>query len=162
MSYSVFSYSLLSFLFCISYWSAIPFQVFHKRMPPEAIDLASRLLQYSPSLRCSAVSVCVLSQGHFYGECNFNLKPMNWNNGSPYLVSFHEYVEYRVFCFCESKFLRTCRFSLFMFSPLSREHLSLLYWILVCESSSWVPKKWVLSFILFNQYAFLLRKLYMW
>lgn len=32
------------------------FQVFHKRMPPEAIDLASRLLQYSPSLRCSAVS----------------------------------------------------------------------------------------------------------
>ncbi|CAH2038760.1 unnamed protein product [Thlaspi arvense] len=29
-------------------------QVFHKRMPPEAIDLASRLLQYSPSLRCTA------------------------------------------------------------------------------------------------------------
>lgn len=26
-------------------------------MPPEAIDLASRLLQYSPSLRCTAVSV---------------------------------------------------------------------------------------------------------
>lgn len=33
------------------------FQVFHKRMPPEAIDLASRLLQYSPSLRCTAVSL---------------------------------------------------------------------------------------------------------
>lgn len=32
-------------------------QIFHKRMPPEAIDLASRLLQYSPSLRCSAVSI---------------------------------------------------------------------------------------------------------
>ncbi|KAJ8422565.1 hypothetical protein Cgig2_026769 [Carnegiea gigantea] len=31
-------------------------QVFHKRMPPEAIDLASRLLQYSPSLRCTSVS----------------------------------------------------------------------------------------------------------
>lgn len=31
-------------------------QIFHKRMPPEAIDLASRLLQYSPSLRCTAVS----------------------------------------------------------------------------------------------------------
>ncbi|PWA71156.1 GSK3/SHAGGY-like protein kinase 1 [Artemisia annua] len=30
-------------------------KVFHKRMPPEAIDLASRLLQYSPSLRCSAL-----------------------------------------------------------------------------------------------------------
>ncbi|CAH2059970.1 unnamed protein product [Thlaspi arvense] len=32
-------------------------KVFHKRMPPEAIDLASRLLQYSPSLRCTAVSI---------------------------------------------------------------------------------------------------------
>ncbi|XP_039049536.1 shaggy-related protein kinase eta-like [Hibiscus syriacus] len=31
-------------------------KVFHKRMPPEAIGLASRLLQYSPSLRCTAVS----------------------------------------------------------------------------------------------------------
>jgi hypothetical protein len=35
-------------------------QIFHKRMPPEAIDLASRLLQYSPSLRCSAVSIFLL------------------------------------------------------------------------------------------------------
>ncbi|KAI6668376.1 hypothetical protein NL676_016136 [Syzygium grande] len=33
-------------------------QVFHKRMPPEAIDLASRLLQYSPSLRCAALEAC--------------------------------------------------------------------------------------------------------
>ena len=31
-------------------------QVFHKRMPPEAVDLVSRLLQYSPNLRCNAVS----------------------------------------------------------------------------------------------------------
>ncbi len=30
-------------------------QVFHKRMPPEAVDLVSRLLQYSPNLRCNAV-----------------------------------------------------------------------------------------------------------
>ncbi|KAK7335429.1 hypothetical protein VNO80_27269 [Phaseolus coccineus] len=30
-------------------------KVFHKRMPPEAIDLASRLLQYSPKLRYTAV-----------------------------------------------------------------------------------------------------------
>ena len=37
------------------FWCSM-FQVFHKRMPPEAIDLASRLLQYSPSLRCTAVS----------------------------------------------------------------------------------------------------------
>ncbi|KAL5654122.1 hypothetical protein ACJX0J_033441, partial [Zea mays] len=33
-------------------------KIFHKRMPPEAIDLASRLLQYSPSLRCSALDAC--------------------------------------------------------------------------------------------------------
>ncbi|KAK7259594.1 hypothetical protein RIF29_25203 [Crotalaria pallida] len=32
-------------------------EIFHKKMPREAIDLASRLLQYSPSLRCSAVRV---------------------------------------------------------------------------------------------------------
>ncbi|KAM7254697.1 hypothetical protein ACFE04_019938 [Oxalis oulophora] len=35
-------------------------KVFHKRMPPEAIDLASRLLQYSPSLRCTAVGGPIL------------------------------------------------------------------------------------------------------
>lgn len=29
-------------------------------MPPEAVDLASRLLQYSPSLRCTAVSSSLL------------------------------------------------------------------------------------------------------
>ncbi|KAG9146689.1 hypothetical protein Leryth_005027 [Lithospermum erythrorhizon] len=33
-------------------------KVFNKRMPPEAIDLTSRLLQYSPSLRCSALEAC--------------------------------------------------------------------------------------------------------
>ncbi|GMP74275.1 hypothetical protein CsSME_00031735 [Camellia sinensis var. sinensis] len=33
-------------------------KVFHQRMPPEAIDLASRLLQYSPSLRCTALEAC--------------------------------------------------------------------------------------------------------
>lgn len=30
-------------------------QVFHKQLPLEAVDLVSRLLQYSPNLRCSAV-----------------------------------------------------------------------------------------------------------
>ena len=35
-------------------------KIFHKRMPPEAIDFASRLLQYSPSLRCTAVSIVAL------------------------------------------------------------------------------------------------------
>ncbi|KAK7267143.1 hypothetical protein RIF29_19807 [Crotalaria pallida] len=36
------------------------YKIFHKRMPPEAIDLASRLLQYSPSLRCSALEACAV------------------------------------------------------------------------------------------------------
>ncbi|KAE8681960.1 Shaggy-related protein kinase theta [Hibiscus syriacus] len=30
-------------------------KLFHKRMPPEAVDLVSRLLQYSPKLRCTAL-----------------------------------------------------------------------------------------------------------
>ncbi|KAL7089169.1 hypothetical protein ACP275_13G172100 [Erythranthe tilingii] len=33
-------------------------KVFQKLMPPEAIDLASRLLQYSPNLRLSALDAC--------------------------------------------------------------------------------------------------------
>nr|VDC92687.1 unnamed protein product [Brassica oleracea] len=33
--------------------------IFHKRMPPEAVDLVSRLLQYSPNLRCSALDALV-------------------------------------------------------------------------------------------------------
>ncbi|KAL8475148.1 hypothetical protein ACS0TY_031539 [Phlomoides rotata] len=33
-------------------------KIFHKRMPPEAIDLASRLLQYSSNLRCTALEAC--------------------------------------------------------------------------------------------------------
>ncbi|KAF3550845.1 hypothetical protein DY000_02003672 [Brassica cretica] len=34
-------------------------KIFHKRMPPEAVDLVSRLLQYSPNLRCSALDALV-------------------------------------------------------------------------------------------------------
>ncbi|XVE73912.1 hypothetical protein DITRI_Ditri11bG0156700 [Diplodiscus trichospermus] len=33
-------------------------KIFHKRMPPEAVDLVSRLLQYSPNLRCTALEAC--------------------------------------------------------------------------------------------------------
>ncbi|KAL1567430.1 Shaggy-related protein kinase eta [Salvia divinorum] len=36
-------------------------KVFQKRMPPEAIDLTSRLLQYSPNLRCTALEACAHS-----------------------------------------------------------------------------------------------------
>ncbi|KAI4995084.1 hypothetical protein ZWY2020_034987 [Hordeum vulgare] len=35
-------------------------KVFHKRMPPEAVDLISRLLQYSPKLRCTAISIFIM------------------------------------------------------------------------------------------------------
>ncbi|KOM38275.1 hypothetical protein LR48_Vigan03g165700 [Vigna angularis] len=34
-------------------------KIFHKRMPPEAVDLVSRLLQYSPNLRSTALDACV-------------------------------------------------------------------------------------------------------
>ncbi|CAN1853243.1 Shaggy-related protein kinase epsilon [Linum perenne] len=34
-------------------------KIFHKRMPPEAVDLVSRLLQYSPNLRSTAVEALV-------------------------------------------------------------------------------------------------------
>ncbi|KAE8697561.1 Shaggy-related protein kinase theta [Hibiscus syriacus] len=33
-------------------------KIFHKRLPPEAVDLVSRLLQYSPNLRCTALEAC--------------------------------------------------------------------------------------------------------
>ncbi|KAL4339140.1 hypothetical protein GQ457_08G022880 [Hibiscus cannabinus] len=33
-------------------------KIFNRRMPPEALDLLSRLLQYSPNLRCTAIEAC--------------------------------------------------------------------------------------------------------
>jgi serine/threonine protein kinase len=33
-------------------------KIFHKRVPHEAVDLVSRLLQYSPNLRCTALEAC--------------------------------------------------------------------------------------------------------
>ncbi|XP_062214020.1 shaggy-related protein kinase kappa-like [Phragmites australis] len=34
-------------------------KVFQKRLPPEAVDLVSRFLQYSPNLRCTALEACM-------------------------------------------------------------------------------------------------------
>ncbi|KAL5222933.1 hypothetical protein ABZP36_027646 [Zizania latifolia] len=34
-------------------------KIFHKRMPSEAVDLVSRLLQYSPNLRCTALEALI-------------------------------------------------------------------------------------------------------
>ncbi|KAH0927820.1 hypothetical protein HID58_020076 [Brassica napus] len=62
-------------------------KIFHKRMPPEAVDLVSRLLQYSPSLRCGALDALIhpffdelrdpnarLPNGRFFPPL-FNFKP---------------------------------------------------------------------------------------
>ncbi|KAH0467379.1 hypothetical protein IEQ34_004617 [Dendrobium chrysotoxum] len=58
--------------------------VFHKRMPPEAIDLASRLLQYSPSLRCTALEACAHSFFDELREPNARLP-----NGRPFPPLFN-------------------------------------------------------------------------
>ncbi|KAK6911693.1 Protein kinase domain [Dillenia turbinata] len=47
-------------------------KIFHKRMPPEAVDLVSRLLQYSPNLRCTAVSTF----GFYHQASCFNSKDL--------------------------------------------------------------------------------------
>ncbi|MBA0554244.1 hypothetical protein Golob_013360, partial [Gossypium lobatum] len=33
-------------------------KIFNRKIPPEALDLVSRLLQYSPNLRCTAIEAC--------------------------------------------------------------------------------------------------------
>eukprot|EP00252_Welwitschia_mirabilis_P026874 TRINITY_DN898_c0_g1_i1.p1 TRINITY_DN898_c0_g1~~TRINITY_DN898_c0_g1_i1.p1 ORF type:complete len:417 (-),score=49.14 TRINITY_DN898_c0_g1_i1:662-1912(-) len=40
-------------------------KVFPKHTPPDAVDLVSRLLQYSPNLRCTALETCA---HHFFDE----------------------------------------------------------------------------------------------
>ncbi|EMS48919.1 Shaggy-related protein kinase eta [Triticum urartu] len=73
-------------------------KIFHKRMPAEAIDLASRLLQYSPNLRCTALDACAHSFFDELREPNarlpngrpfpplFNFKP-ELANASPELIN---------------------------------------------------------------------------
>lgn len=64
-------------------------------MPPEAIDLASRLLQYSPSLRCSAVSfiiiwlfICschIICMRVYSKYLNYDFLPAAWSHGTSVL-----------------------------------------------------------------------------
>ncbi|XP_042041837.1 shaggy-related protein kinase eta-like [Salvia splendens] len=59
-------------------------KVFQKRMPPEAIDLTSRLLQYSPNLRCTALEACAHPFFDELREPNARLP-----NGRPLLPLFN-------------------------------------------------------------------------
>ncbi|XP_038976658.1 shaggy-related protein kinase alpha-like [Phoenix dactylifera] len=67
--------------------SPISHYIFHKRMPPEAVDPVSRLLQYSPNLRSTALEALIhpffdelrdpdtrLPNGRFLPR-SFNFKP---------------------------------------------------------------------------------------
>lgn len=77
-------------------------------MPPEAVDLVSRLLQYSPNLRCTAVSIwvfvfvrvvnynCCESQLHLCVSCSWMPWPIpslmnfvTWTPACQMDVSFH-------------------------------------------------------------------------
>jgi len=53
ISFSLTLISIYSYDWKICCWFL---KIFHKRTPPEAVDLVSRLLQYSPNLRSTAVS----------------------------------------------------------------------------------------------------------
>ncbi|MCO5604814.1 hypothetical protein L7F22_058987 [Adiantum nelumboides] len=73
-------------------------KIFSKRTPPEAVDLISRLLQYSPNLRCTALEACVHP---FFDELRnpaarlpsgrplpplFNFKPSELKGATPELL----------------------------------------------------------------------------
>nr|XP_043627624.1 shaggy-related protein kinase epsilon-like [Erigeron canadensis] len=73
-------------------------KLFQKRMPPEAVDLVSRLLQYSPKLRCSALEACAHPFFDDLREPNttlpngkplpplFNFTPQELHHASPELL----------------------------------------------------------------------------
>ncbi|KAH7429600.1 hypothetical protein KP509_09G058100 [Ceratopteris richardii] len=73
-------------------------KIFHKRMPPEAVDLVSRLLQYSPNLRFTALEACIHP---FFDELRdpntrlpngrplpqlFNFKPAELRGATPEMI----------------------------------------------------------------------------
>ncbi|XP_028095810.1 shaggy-related protein kinase theta-like [Camellia sinensis] len=66
-------------------------QVFHKQMPPKAVDLVSRLLQYSPNLHCTALEA---SAHPFFDDLREPTASLP--NGRPLpLFDFMPQVEYR-------------------------------------------------------------------
>lgn len=66
-------------------------KLFQKRMPPEAVDLVSRLLQYSPNLRCTALEACAHP---FFDELrNPNTRLPNGNPLPPLFNFTHQELE---------------------------------------------------------------------
>ncbi|GAB2303785.1 Shaggy- protein kinase theta, partial [Dionaea muscipula] len=60
-------------------------KVFHRRMPAEAVDLVSRLLQYSPDLRCTALEACAHP---FFDDLRDSNVSFPNGRGSPSLFNF--------------------------------------------------------------------------
>ncbi|KAH6556444.1 hypothetical protein KP509_1Z178600 [Ceratopteris richardii] len=73
-------------------------KIFHKRMAPEAVELVSRLLQYSPNLRFIALEACIHP---FFDELRdpntrlpngrplpqlFNFKPAELRGATPEMI----------------------------------------------------------------------------
>lgn len=133
-------------------------------MPPEAIDLASRLLQYSPSLRCTAVSSIMLLSWYVYAimygltkslindlcPCcqKFLFGILCWNmfNVGGYVLDFSKlgYKAFLVFFLCNAHHsgqFHTYYWQLkFLVSKFLFQHIVLSYdlVIFVCGSSIWV------------------------
>jgi len=62
-------------------------KVFHKRMPADAVDLVSRLLQYSPHVRFTAIQAC----GHaFFDELREQNVRLPSGRPVPALFDFHK------------------------------------------------------------------------
>lgn len=57
-------------------------------MPPEAVDLVSRLLQYSPNLRCTAVSISDSLMHHFFAllYCSFWIHQLLFRSLDGYIL----------------------------------------------------------------------------
>ncbi|PWZ12204.1 Shaggy-related protein kinase NtK-1 [Zea mays] len=60
-------------------------KIFHKRMPSEAVDFVSRLLQYSPNLRCTALEALIHP---FFDELRYPNSRLPNGRSLPHLFNF--------------------------------------------------------------------------
>ncbi|KAL6627747.1 hypothetical protein ACP70R_031473 [Stipagrostis hirtigluma subsp. patula] len=65
-------------------------KIFHKRMPSEAVDLVSRLLQYSPNLRCTALEALIHP---FFNELRDPNTRLPNGRSLPHLFNFKPHAE---------------------------------------------------------------------